>query len=210
MGNLALARRMRSWLANVAFELGRGMSKLSTNALWLRAIQKNWSTLEHFDPTWAKRIEAMAAHVPVGSTVMDLGCGPMWLKQVRPDLIYTGVDYTFRGDGCVVADFNQKQFPNKSSDIVFVSGCLEYIEDPEWFVAQATRMSNRCVISYCVVELNPNLVARRRAGWVNDFSKAQIERLFREQGFSLAAQDEYSRNLIFVFDRAIGSLSTGH
>jgi hypothetical protein len=209
MGDLALAQRMRSLLADVAFELGRRVRKLSTNALWLRVIQKNWSILEHFDPAWAKRIAAMAAYVPRGSTVLDLGCGPMWLKRIRPDLSYTGVDYIFRGDKCVVADFNKKQFPDKSSDVVFVSGCLEYIEDPEWFVAQATRMGNRCVVSYCVVELNSNLVARRRAGWVNDFSQAQIERLFREQGFSLIAQDEFSRNIIFVFDRAIGSLSSG-
>jgi ubiquinone/menaquinone biosynthesis C-methylase UbiE len=201
MTGFAIARRVRSLFADLAFLLGHRLKNLSASRLWLTAIQKSWISLEHFDPTWARRIEAMAKHVPTGSTVMDLGCGPMWLKETRPDLVYTGVDYKFRGVGCVVADFNKREFPTTSSDVIFISGCLEYIEDPEWFIAQATRMSKRCVVSYCALDLNPDLVARRRMGWVNDLSKAQIEQLFRERRFSLTALNEYSNNLIFVFDR---------
>jgi hypothetical protein len=201
MTDFAIARRVRSLIADLAFELGYRLKNVSTSTLWLRAIQKNWSSLEHFDPTWARRIEAMAAHVPPRSAVMDLGCGPMWLKEARPDIDYTGVDYKFRGFGCVVADFNKGQFPLSSSEVMFVSGCLEYIKDPEWFIAKVTHGSSRCIVSYCVTDFNPDLAARRRAGWVNDLSKAQIERLFRERDFSLSVLDEYSKNLIFVFDR---------
>jgi ubiquinone/menaquinone biosynthesis C-methylase UbiE len=165
------------------------------------AIQKNWSAIEYFDKEWASRIAAMARHVPAGSSVMDLGCGPMWLKAARPDLNYTGIDYTFRGTGSIVADFNRKQFPTKQCDVAFVSGCLEYVRYPRWFIAQITRMANRCVMSYCVVDIYDNLAARRRAAWVSDLSKADIECLFRSEGFSLSAQYEHDGNTIFVFDR---------
>ena len=170
----------------MAFKFGRPIRTLATRKLWLKAIQKNCIAIEYFDKSWAERIDAMARYVPLGSSVMDLGCGPMWLKKSRPDLVYTGVDYTFRGVGSIVADFNHKQFPSKQCDVAFISGCLEYETYPEWFITQATQIANRCVISYCVIDIHDNVAGRRRAGWVNDLSKADIERLLHAKEFFLS------------------------
>jgi hypothetical protein len=195
-----LSQRITSLFGDVAFKVGRRTGLFSTQRFWLKAIQKNWLTIEHFDESWIGRIEAMARFIPVGASVLDLGCGPMWLRELRPDLSYTGVDYTFRGPGSIVADFNKKQFPDKRCDVAFVSGCLEYVRHPQWFIVQVRHRVKRCVLSYCAVDLHGDLPARRRTGWVNDLSIAEIRENFTNQGFSLAVQVELDGNIIFVFD----------
>jgi len=44
--------------------------------------QLSWKEMEYFDPAWKQRIETMAALIPKQSqSVLDLGCGKMWLKD---------------------------------------------------------------------------------------------------------------------------------
>lgn len=196
-----LREHIRALFGDCAYRLGSRVRILSAQKVWLSAIQQNWKTIEYFDPNWKKRITAMAQYVPAGSSVMDLGCGPMWLKEERPDLIYTGVDYTYRDADNIVADFNKKQFPNRKCDVAFISGCLEYIESPEWLITQVALVADRCVLSYCVIDIHNDLISRRREGWVNDLSRIDIENLFLSKGFSLSEQLEHDNNVIFVFDR---------
>ena len=73
----------------------------------------------------------MAAFIPPGTlSVMDLGCGKMWLKEMLPSgYKYYGIDYTDRGKDSYVFDLNKYAFPAFNCDIIFISGCLEYIYD---------------------------------------------------------------------------------
>ncbi|MBK9568932.1 MAG: hypothetical protein IPO53_02690 [Chitinophagaceae bacterium] len=44
--------------------------------------EKKWQDIEYFDDKWKERIEQMARFIKNGSSVIDLGCGPMWLKRI--------------------------------------------------------------------------------------------------------------------------------
>ena len=46
--------------------------------------EKKWQDIEYFDDKWKERIEQMARFIKNGSTVIDFGCGPMWLKEYLP------------------------------------------------------------------------------------------------------------------------------
>ncbi len=66
-----------------------------------------WQQIEYFNPDWKGRIGKMASHIAPGESVVDLGCGQMWLKEfLSASSRYTGVDYTQRGADTIVADFN--------------------------------------------------------------------------------------------------------
>jgi len=161
-----------------------------------------WHEFEYFDETWKYRIQQMAAYIPESASVVDLGCGMQWLKEIRPDLLYTGVDYAKRGSDTEVADFNQYEFPVVKANWAFASGVLEYVQDPKWFIKQICENFTSCVLSYCVTDTHSFRQGRRDWGWVNDLSTVEIEAFFNAHNFELVTKDlTKTSNSIFVFTR---------
>lgn len=162
-----------------------------------------WQQIEYFNPDWKGRIQKMAAHIKKGESVVDLGCGQMWLKEFLPGSNkYTGVDYKHRGEGTVVADFNKGDFPEAKADVFFVSGCMEYVNDHHAFIGNIARSGRRCVISYCCVEDYPEIEKRRERAWVNDLTRAQVIACFEKNRMFLTVEDKTeSNNSIFVFEK---------
>ncbi|MBX6361938.1 MAG: methyltransferase domain-containing protein [Acidobacterium ailaaui] len=162
---------------------------------------KTWQDIEYFNKDWEKRIQRMAQYIRSGSTVLDLGCGQMWtIKFLPKNCKYIPVDYVKRNEEVIVCDFNKYEFPDLKVDIAFVSGCLEYVNDYEWFVKKITDCSNIAIVSYCALEDFPDLEERKNHAWVNHLRKVDLIEIFRENGFSLEKEDKTdSNNTIFVF-----------
>lgn len=178
-------------------------------SLWrkIKAIfvgKRSWQQLEFFDPRWKKRIEAMARFIRPGDSVLDLGCGQMWLKEfLSDDNSYTPCDYSDRGPGTVICDFNRGKFPPQDADVSFVSGCLEYVEDVEWFVGRIAAQSRCCVIAYCITSPDKTLAERRQNAWKNHLSEAELIQLFERHGMTLSERGgQFMSSHIYVFDRS--------
>jgi hypothetical protein len=163
---------------------------------------RSWEELEYFDESWKKRIAEMASFIAPGESVIDLGCGKMWLKPFLKNNIYHPVDYKLRDEGTLVADFNSHEYPEIGADVAFVSGALEYIEDYEWFVRQVCSRSNRCIVSYCTTECYPDLKVRDRKAWKSHLSRSMLLGLFTKNGMDLDAESTaVEQNPIFVFSK---------
>ena len=142
----------------------------------------------------------MADHIQEGESVLDLGCGKMWLRRFLPKNVYYPVDYTDRGAGSIVCNFNQRQFPQNSADVAFVSGTLEYIVDTQMVrvLYRPKLPSLRHLV--LLLEDYPDIDSRRKRAWVNDFSRDDIIRLFSAAGFQLTSESSaIPRNRIFYF-----------
>lgn len=164
------------------------------------APAKHWNDVERFESDWKTRIALMAEHIPSGASVVDFGCGPMWLKEYLVDGSYAGVDYVSRGDGTIVCDFNVKEFPEIEFDVAFVSGCLEYIVDFEWFIRRVATQSRLCILSYCTIDEFPIVSDRKDNAWVNNLSRDNIVSEFRKNNMVLSHETmSATRNSIFVF-----------
>jgi len=167
---------------------------------------RSWEDLEYFDESWRKRIEEMARFIAPGESIIDLGCGKMWLKSLLKDNVYHGVDYTQRSENTVVANFNRHEYPDILADVAFVSGTLEYVEDYEWFVGQVCSRSKRCIVSYCTLECYPALKTRRRKAWKSHLSRSALVELFTKNGMELDEESAaISLNPIFVFSKHGGN-----
>jgi hypothetical protein len=170
----------------------------------LGLAKRRWKDVETFDESWRQRIQWMAARIPPDAqSVLDVGCGRMWLKDYIPATVkYTGIDYVDRGDGCIVCDLNRAEFPEGSHDVIFVSGCLEYVEDYRWFlrtVAQRCRM--RVLLSYCVLDHFNNLPQRRASAWVSDLTEAMLLAEADAAGLNLVSKSEVpSADRVYVFE----------
>lgn len=166
-------------------------------------LQARWQDIEYFDESWKARIEIMARYIPEGASVVDLGCGKMWLREIKKGLRYTGVDYVDRGPGCLVADLNQDEFPPISAEVAFLSGCLEYIERPERLIDRIGRCASACILSYCLLDDHPNLASRRGYGWVSHLTRGELVAMFERSGFVVDVETRTpTQNAIFVFKKA--------
>ena len=164
---------------------------------------KSWEEIEYFDENWKGRISKMACFIDPNSSVMDIGCGKMWLKDYLPqNCEYIPVDYLKRSPECIVADFNKKQFPSRKTDVAFISGCLEYVKDYSWFISELCTHGNRVIISYCTTEKFPVRAIRKGYSWVNHLSSKDLINLFEDHSFHLQ-QITYAQNgeEIFIFKK---------
>lgn len=159
-----------------------------------------WKNNEYFNPEWEKRVAQLARHIPVSASVMDLGCGTMTLKKYLHGNLYYPVDYTKRDNDTIICDFNKSEFPTQHADVHFISGCLEYIDDPSWFINSCCRFSKRILLSYCTTNEFPSLIDRANKHWKNNLSRNQIISLFKNNRFTLLTEEMTdTRNHLFVF-----------
>lgn len=166
--------------------------------LFLR--NKRWQDMEYFDPRWSERIFEMSKYLTPGKSVIDLGCGKMWLKQYLSNNEYYPVDYADRGEGTIIKDFNKHEFPEINAKVAFVSGTLEYVSDTEWFVSEISKHSDECILSYCTIENFPDLKFRKKQAWRNNFSRNEIIKLFSSFGLELVAENStLTKNSMFYF-----------
>jgi hypothetical protein len=164
-----------------------------------------WARNERFEESWKKRIRCMAAYLGAARSVIDYGSGPEWLREyLAPEVEYFPCDYTQRCSSTIVCNFNNWEFPCVVADAAFVSGCLEYVVQPEWFIEQIATHSERVVLSYCTVDENPNRAQRRKQNWVNDLSEKRLIEICAEFKLRLVQIDRsVPTNTIFVFQRTV-------
>lgn len=178
--------------------LKRGWSRIQSRVTGRRS----WEMLEYFDESWKKRIGEMTSFINPGESVIDLGCGKMWLRSFLKNNAYHGVDYRQRDETTIVADFNSHEYPDIQADVAFISGALEYVEDYEWFVRQVCSHSRKCIVSYCTTEHYPDLIVRNQKAWKSHLSRAGLLEVFERNGMQLDAENTaVVNNPIFVFTK---------
>ena len=63
------------------------------------------------------RAPLVAAVIPDGARILDLGAGSMVLKSyLKTHCTYIPADIYDRGEGCIVVDLNKYEFPDASYD----------------------------------------------------------------------------------------------
>ncbi len=171
-------------------------------------LYNQWESHEYFDDRFTVRVYHMSKFISNDSaTVMDLGCGTQQLKRFISDSKqYIGVDYIKREKDTLTADFNKMQFPSQQADTIFCSGCLEYVENADWFIERMCEYGNKeIIISYCCLEYCMDIQQRRKCGWKNHMTIRQIIGKFVQYGFVLEyAEKSVGLNLIFKFVKSKG------
>lgn len=97
--------------------------------------------------------EALAAAIPEGGTVLDLGCGDgqvaLGLMALRPDLAVEGVDVLRRPVTHIpvtLYDGVTLPFGDDSFDYVTIVDVLHHTDDPAAVLAEAGRLARRGVV----------------------------------------------------------------
>lgn len=167
-----------------------------------------WENIEYFDDTFTVRVYHMAKLISDdSSSVMDLGCGMKKLRTfLKSNINYIGVDYVDRDNDTIVCDFNKKEFPASYVDTIFVSGCLEYVEDVEWFLENISKYAKKeLILSYCPLEYVSDIRDRRKIGWKNHMSISQLNTVLKKFGLKITfGEKSIGSNVIFHFEKCGG------
>jgi hypothetical protein len=184
------------------------MKVLNTIMAWCAPLfrgkknkEPDWNEIEYFHESWKNRIKTMAAYIHNNSSVLDLGSGKEWLREFLPAQVrYTAVDYCDRGTSNLVCDFNLYQFPGTRADYAFISGCLEYIVDYNWFAEKVCAQAGTVIVSYNTKELVPDEQERKGLAWKNHLTESELVQLFTSKQMRLDLVDRsISKNTIFIF-----------
>ena len=146
----------------------------------------------------------MADYIAPNSQVLDIGAGEMSLIDYLPGgCVYQPVDLCDRGNGTIVCDFNKGEMPPvKEYTHVVCSGVLEYIYDLANFISSLAKYGTYFIMSYSTKGNFPNVIVRRKRGWVNDMTTEDLLRLFDRAGLKLVeTQDIYNQQTVFFLTR---------
>lgn len=174
------------------------------NRFFQKKTDKHWSAFEYFNPKWKNRIFEMSKMISdEEQSILDLGCGKMWLKEyLTDDKIYYGCDYIMRDEATIVCDFSKYEFPSIDVDLCFASGVFEYVSDMPWMMGQVNKYCRVIICSYCSTDSERNLIKRKKQGWRNHFSSDEFIQLIELTGYRLKEKsNKITGNTIYKFVR---------
>ena len=163
----------------------------------------SWNQIESFNENWKKRIATMAKYIVADDSVVDMGCGPMWLKEFIPGTVnYYPVDYRQRDENTIICDFNKREYPKIEANIYFLSGSLEYITEPNIAVEHISMFAEKCILSYCTLNKFDDIKLRKYRGWKNHLQESELIYLFvQHKMMLLASEHTKTGDTIFVFKK---------
>lgn len=179
-GNLGLGRwdgtrHVASAVARARSRMRRGLRVLRTAAgttdrgRWVDTNDPGYQT--------ADRNRLIAAFVPDGSSVLDLGAGTQQLRRfLPPGCEYQPCDLVERENvlGC---DFNAGRFPDvrQRYDVLVVSGVLEFVRDPEGFLGRLPSFGDTLLLSYRIRPTGVTVRERLVSGYLSHLTQEELE-----------------------------------
>jgi O-antigen/teichoic acid export membrane protein len=152
-----------------------------------RTDYHRWSVSGGWSNAWEERARMAASLIAPGATVLDLGCGEMVLERfLPPNCVYIPSDCVARDARTIVSDYNEAvPAIDTGVDTICVLGVLEYLYKLPDFMRAITSSRKALIVSYCPSDLTENL-DRAGRGWVNNFTSAVLEQMFKDNGYLIA------------------------
>ncbi len=149
--------------------------------------KKTPSAWAELDVRWNKRTQLAAQWLGAATSVVDIGCGVMALRDyLPPDTAYQPVDIVSRSPDTIVIDFDRQPLPLFTGKAAAVLGVLEYLDDVPGFLRQL-RQFDHVIVSYNHLFLQDLLRALKlkpkQVDWANRYTHTAIRRLFGDAGF---------------------------
>ena len=161
-----------------------------------------WTVNAVTEPSWEARVRLIASLIPQGSAVLDVGAGARTLARYLPaGATYQAVDVV-EGPETIRADFNALEVPelSRAYDYVVCAGVLEYVGPVHLLLATLAGWGDTVVLSYAVHDGRSTCEGRRRNGWINDLTEADLLALLAQHGLRVVRRLQWEAQVIFELD----------
>jgi hypothetical protein len=191
---------------------------MDVRKLWIRSVDRTglalalkaillrnpdiarWSRLTGKEPGWDERNKIIAARIPPGSSVIDLGAGAQTLREHLPEgCVYQPYDLVKTTPDVVLVDFNRGIYPELPAPVDFAicSGVLEYVIDPMALLVRLPGLAREVIVSYAVREPSDSRLSRLKRGWKSHLSREGIEELLNQLDREWTMVAEWHEQLIY-------------
>ena len=94
-------------------------------------------------------VKLMEKWLPTPSSVLDLGCGARYLRDLLPpSLTYIAADLASDDDDVILCDLNKGEFPEVRVDMTFLLGVAEYLTDLPSVLEKIRSHSKSLIFTY--------------------------------------------------------------
>lgn len=158
---------------------------------------KRWIKSSELHENWNERTEIIASMLKPNSVIIEFGAGALSLKELIPKTCsYTASDIVSRTPGVLVCDLNENiPFELEPFDTAVFSGVLEYVFDMDKVFYQLNNSIDNIILSYACKEIsNAN---RLRNGWLSDYSRLELETIFKKYDYQVIDYREWKNQSIF-------------
>lgn len=159
--------------------------------------REKWRDPTSFNPAWADRARLAAQFITPGSSVLDVGCGPlMSLRELLPEgCTYTGADLRQWSPAVVPIDLDAGEFPSGPFDVVAMLGVVGYLRDPALALRSARKSASRLIVSFAHPTMFGARQSREAKGWINHHSPSEWRVVMRDTGWTIIGQHVHSARL---------------
>lgn len=150
--------------------------------------RERWLHMDSYKTGWGRRAEIAARFIPPGSSVIDIGCGRMQLRDHLPHgCSYTAADLKRWTDEVIEIDIDQGRMPHGRYDYAVMLGVIEHVHSPEQALAWARANCTGLVTSY-LHAVTP------RPDHKNGFSERELADLLHRTGWRIEKSAIYKHN----------------
>jgi uncharacterized membrane-anchored protein len=158
---------------------------------------KRWQETKELYLDWNQRTEILASMITQGANIIEFGAGSMALKNyLKPECNYTPSDIQARTSEMLVCDLNDSiPFDLKKFDTAVFSGVFEYVYDVDKVFRQLSESIKYVVLSYACSDISN--ADRLKSGWLSDYSKNEMEAIFKKYDYQMVEYSEWRNQSIF-------------
>lgn len=172
---------------------------------WLgKSDADRWAKAENLYSHWNQRTETLASWVEENARVLEFGAGKLQLEPcLKEGVVYMHTDIVARREDTLVCDLNLEPLPDfPKHDYAVFSGVIEYLHKPEKVLEKIRQEGSHHVVgSYAHPLEHHGKFFRQEQGWVNVYSKAELDDLFEAQGYRLVREEFWEDQRLFHFLR---------
>jgi len=157
-----------------------------------------WKKNEQLFVDWNERTGILGSYTKDNASIIEFGAGNMYLKNIlKSGQKYTPSDIVKRFPDTVTCDLNKPiTFSLEKYDTAIFSGVLEYVYDVDAVFQQLKESDvEHVILSYCCNDIIK--LSRTKNGWLSDFSKADMEAIFRKNNYEILDYQEWRDQSIF-------------
>jgi len=148
---------------------------------------RRWEKVSREVPPWDDRNRAIAAFIPEGASVLDLGSGAQTIRRhLKRGCKYQPCDIIQSSPDVIHCDFNSGVYPVLPTkyDYVICSGILEYMREPAKFIFEIRSYGRKCILCYNTYNPQQFVIERLGKGWVNHLQESELEQFFSTNNFA--------------------------
>lgn len=149
--------------------------------------RERWRNPSSYKPEWGDRAQLASSLVADGTSIFEIGVGDGTFRSlVKRRCRYEGADLAPLDDSVLTLDIERDPLPARTYDYIVALGVIEYLYSAPSAIAKMCAAGKNILVSYCCRhpgQLGVYTTQRRQRGWFNDYSEAELDAIFLEQGF---------------------------